>query len=142
MGIAGIHAAFLNSSLSAVQYRKALQLAKEGRYKIIYVAPERLMTEEFLAFAAETGILVAILVGQQLGAGKLKEAKDTAGKLIFFSVIFDSFYMWVITIPLAYCLSRFTALDIVWLYRCCQMVDIIILSSGDALEFPQTVIEK
>ena len=45
---AGIHAAFLNSSLSAVQYRKALGFAMEGRYKIIYVAPERLLTPEFL----------------------------------------------------------------------------------------------
>ena len=44
---AGIHAAFLNSSLSMGQYRKALDLAREGRYKIIYVAPERLETEGF-----------------------------------------------------------------------------------------------
>ena len=29
---AGIHAAFLNSSLSAAQYRKALGFAMEGRY--------------------------------------------------------------------------------------------------------------
>ncbi len=48
---AGIHAAYLNSSLSMGQYRKALGLAKEGRYKIIYVAPERLLTEDFLDFA-------------------------------------------------------------------------------------------
>ena len=48
---AGIHAAFLNSSLSMGQYRKALDLAREGRYKIIYVAPERLETEGFLQFA-------------------------------------------------------------------------------------------
>ena len=38
----------LNSSLSAAQYRKALGFAMEGRYKIIYVAPERLLTPEFL----------------------------------------------------------------------------------------------
>ncbi|MCH1981145.1 DNA helicase RecQ [Ruminococcus sp. OA3] len=48
---AGIHAAFLNSSLTAGQYRKALEQAKAGRYKIIYVAPERLETESFLNFA-------------------------------------------------------------------------------------------
>jgi ATP-dependent DNA helicase RecQ len=48
---AGIHAAFLNSSLTACQYRRALQYAREGRYKIIYVAPERLVTDEFLDFA-------------------------------------------------------------------------------------------
>jgi len=52
----GIHAAFLNSSLTANQYRLAMQYAREGRYKIIYVAPERLVTEEFLEFALHTNI--------------------------------------------------------------------------------------
>lgn len=53
---AGIHAAFLNSTLSTGQYRKALELAKKGRYKIIYVAPERLLLKEFLAFALQAEI--------------------------------------------------------------------------------------
>jgi ATP-dependent DNA helicase RecQ len=53
---AGIHAAYLNSSLTANQYRLALQYAKDGRYKIIYVAPERLVTEEFLEFSRNTVI--------------------------------------------------------------------------------------
>ena len=53
---AGIHAAYLNSSLTYNQYRKALEYAKEGRYPIIYVAPERLLTEEFLEFALNTEI--------------------------------------------------------------------------------------
>jgi len=58
---AGIHAAFLNSSLTASQYYKALSYAKEGRYPIIYVAPERLVTEEFLDFALHTEIaMVAV----------------------------------------------------------------------------------
>lgn len=58
---AGIHAAFLNSSLTAAQYRKALQYAAEGRYPIIYVAPERLVTEEFLEFALQAEIsMVAV----------------------------------------------------------------------------------
>ena len=53
---AGIHAAFLNSSLSMGQYRKALDLAREGRYKIIYVAPERLRQRDFLRFALSPGV--------------------------------------------------------------------------------------
>lgn len=48
---AGIHAAYINSSLSETQISKALQLAAEGRYKIIYAAPERLETYGFLQFA-------------------------------------------------------------------------------------------
>lgn len=48
---AGIHAAFINSSLTETQISKALDLAANGVYKIIYVAPERLMSERFLRFA-------------------------------------------------------------------------------------------
>ena len=57
----GIHAAFLNSSLTYGQYQKALAFASEGRYKIIYVAPERLETAEFLNFALQSKIsMVAV----------------------------------------------------------------------------------
>ncbi len=58
---AGVHAAYLNSSLTPGQYRKALGLAAAGRYKLIYVAPERLVTEAFLDFALHASIaMVAV----------------------------------------------------------------------------------
>ena len=58
---AGIHAAYLNSSLTPGQYRKALAFARQGRYPIIYVAPERLLTPEFLDFAMNVRIsMVAV----------------------------------------------------------------------------------
>ncbi|MDR0963930.1 MAG: DNA helicase RecQ [Clostridium sp.] len=58
---AGVHAAFLNSSLTANQYYKALSYAKQGRYPIIYVAPERLLTEDFLDFTTHVTIsMVAV----------------------------------------------------------------------------------
>ncbi len=58
---AGVHAAYLNSSLSQGQYRKALEYAKMGRYPIIYVAPERLVTRDFLDFALNARIsMVAV----------------------------------------------------------------------------------
>lgn len=53
---AGIHAAYINSSLSESQISKALRLAAAGQYKIIYVAPERLETYEFLRFARQSEI--------------------------------------------------------------------------------------
>ena len=58
---AGVHAAYLNSSLTQGQYVKALRFAKEGRYKIIYVAPERLTTEGFLDFARNSGIRISFI---------------------------------------------------------------------------------
>lgn len=48
---AGIRGAYFNSSLTQRQYFKALEYARIGTYKIIYVAPERLMNREFLEFA-------------------------------------------------------------------------------------------
>ena len=53
---AGIHAAFLNSSLTPGQYRKALSLMVQGRYRIVYVAPGRLLTESFLEAAGQISI--------------------------------------------------------------------------------------
>lgn len=53
---AGVYAAYLNSSLTQGQYFKALEFAKAGKYKIIYVAPERLLTESFLGFALHADI--------------------------------------------------------------------------------------
>ena len=50
---AGVPAAFFNSSLTAAQYAKALQNAANGKYKLIYVAPERLLTQEFLSLCRE-----------------------------------------------------------------------------------------
>ena len=58
---AGVHAAYLNSSLTAGQYVKALGFAKEGRYKIIYVAPERLVTDGFLDFARQAEISMLVV---------------------------------------------------------------------------------
>lgn len=136
------------------------------------------------------GSAISILVGQQLGAGKMKEAKETAVKLIAFSVfsciaigailiclaplfprlyntsdevkglatwfirtaalcmplaafmhacyftlrsggktivtfLFDSVFLWCVSMPLAYVLSRYTGLHIVPLYFVCQFIDII-----------------
>ena len=48
---AGVPAAFINSSLSEKDYNETIRRARQGIYKIIYIAPERLVTEGFLALA-------------------------------------------------------------------------------------------
>lgn len=53
---AGVHAAYINSSLTENQIRMALSYASQGRYKIIYVAPERLNTPRFLDFVCTADI--------------------------------------------------------------------------------------
>ncbi|MCL2821303.1 MAG: RecQ family ATP-dependent DNA helicase [Oscillospiraceae bacterium] len=56
-----IPVAFINSSLTSKQYKEVLRRVGIGLYKIIYVAPERLNTADFLRFAQETPIsLIAV----------------------------------------------------------------------------------
>ena len=58
---AGVDAAFLNSSLSAEQMRLVYSRARQGAYKILYVAPERLGTEGFSALVRIVSVsLVAV----------------------------------------------------------------------------------
>lgn len=136
------------------------------------------------------GSAISIIVGQLLGANKLKEAKDTNTKLIAFNVmscvvmgtllficaplfpalyntsdgvknlaasfmrvaavcmplfgfshasyftlrsggktiitfLFDSMFVWVISIPTAFILSRYTSMHIIPMYFVCQSLDII-----------------
>ncbi len=45
----GIPAAYINSSLSPSAYHKALEVLRAGGYKLVYVAPERLLSFDFLS---------------------------------------------------------------------------------------------
>lgn len=56
LNAAGIHAAFINSSLTETQIARALDLAAEGGYKLVYVAPERLESPVFRSFSAGADI--------------------------------------------------------------------------------------
>lgn len=53
----------------------------------------------------------------------------TGGKTVI-TFLFDSVFLWVITTPVAYLLSRYTALPIVPLYLCCQLLDLIKCALG------------
>ena len=48
---AGIAAAFINSSLSERAFHETVRKTRNGNYKILYVAPERLVTEGFMELA-------------------------------------------------------------------------------------------
>ena len=57
----GVAAAYINSSLTHAQYLKVLQNTESGKYKIIYVAPERLCTPAFLGICRNLNIsMVAV----------------------------------------------------------------------------------
>ena len=57
----GVAAAYINSSLTHAQYLKVLQNMESGKYKIIYVAPERLCAPAFLGICRNLDIsMVAV----------------------------------------------------------------------------------
>ncbi len=57
----GVAAAYINSSLTHAQYMKVLQNTESGKYKIIYVAPERLCAPAFLGICRNLDIsMVAV----------------------------------------------------------------------------------
>ena len=52
----GVPAAFLNTSLDEKVIAKVISDAKEGKYKILYVAPERLLTPGFKSLCKSTEV--------------------------------------------------------------------------------------
>ncbi|MBQ8171941.1 MAG: DNA helicase RecQ [Oscillospiraceae bacterium] len=57
----GVSAAYINSTLSPHEYYAVLRGASQGEYRILYVAPERLTAEDFVALCRSIKIpLVAV----------------------------------------------------------------------------------
>jgi len=52
----GVSAAYMNSSLNEKQMYNALRNARKNAYKLIYIAPERLLTPDFLSYAKSAKI--------------------------------------------------------------------------------------
>ena len=57
----GIAASFINSSLTQTEFYQRLNIARQGKYKLLYVAPERLETDQFTELLGELPLsLIAI----------------------------------------------------------------------------------
>ncbi|MFC0234739.1 DNA helicase RecQ [Fictibacillus phosphorivorans] len=57
----GISAAFINSSLTAAEARERIEKAKSGEYKLLYIAPERLESYDFMDHLRQINIpLIAV----------------------------------------------------------------------------------
>ena len=57
----GVAAELINSTLSNYEFREIMDSAREGNYKLLYVAPERLETESFLSLLEEIPVsMVAV----------------------------------------------------------------------------------
>lgn len=47
-----------------------------------------------------------------------------AGGKTMIAFLFDSAYIWALDIPLAFALTRFTGMDVLWIYLCCQGMEL------------------
>jgi Na+-driven multidrug efflux pump len=58
----------------------------------------------------------------------------SGGKTLI-TFMFDSGFTWVICIPIAWCLIHLTAMPIIWVYLCIQLLDIIKCTFGYTLVY-------
>ncbi len=61
LGTLGVPAAFINSSLSYREVRERISGARQGRYKLIYLAPERLQSDSFRQLLRELPIKLLVV---------------------------------------------------------------------------------
>lgn len=87
--------------------------------------PKIYNTEEYVRTLSTTLILImAVFMPVQSFLNACYFSLRSGGKTLI-TFIFDSGFMWGVVIPLAFCLSRFTDIDIVPLYVIVQAVEII-----------------
>ena len=48
-----------------------------------------------------------------------------SGGKTFITFLFDCVFTWVVSLPIAFCLSRFTAVNVITIYFCVQFADAI-----------------
>lgn len=77
----------------------------------------RMLAQRFMVVAALCMPLQAVL--------NVSYFTLRSGGRTVITFLFDSVFVWVVTIPLAYILSRYTGLHIVLVYFCCQSVDFV-----------------
>ena len=80
-------------------------------------------TPEIRLLASRLILMVALCMPINSLANACYFTLRSGGKTLI-TFIFDSFYVCLVTVPLAYCLSRFTQVPIVPLFLICQLVDI------------------
>jgi Na+-driven multidrug efflux pump len=49
-------------------------------------------------------------------------AMRSGGKTVI-TFLFDSGYIWLVLVPLAFCLSRFTNIPVLWLFAACNCAE-------------------
>lgn len=87
--------------------------------------PKMYNTSDEVKGLAESFIIVAaVFMPQNAFLHAAYFTLRSGGKTVV-TFFFDSVFAWVVSIPLAYVLSRYTQINIVFVYFCCQGIEII-----------------
>lgn len=90
-------------------------------------------TEESIRLLATELIRMAALCMPLYGFSNCEYFALRSGGKTFITFLFDSCFTWVVSVPMAYCLSRFTGLNIVVIYLFVNGMDIIKCAIGFVL---------
>ena len=69
-------------------------------------------------------IVTAVIMPSNAYANAAYFTLRSGGKTLI-TFVFDSGFMWVVSVPVAFVLSNFTSLNILWLYAIVQLINLI-----------------
>ncbi len=86
-------------------------------------------TDDVRALASDFMRVMAVVMPFAAFTNSAYFTLRSGGKTMI-TLLFDCCFIWVIVVPLAFCLSRFTSMPIVPLYFCCQITEVIKCALG------------
>lgn len=81
-------------------------------------------TEDVRVLATQMLLLMSVVIPLMAFSHSCYFTLRCGGKT-FVTLLFDSVFVWVVSIPLAWCLSRYTSLPMLQLYALCQIPELI-----------------
>ena len=108
----------------------ALSIASCGIFALVLLAVSGLFPQLYNTSAAVRSLATQIIIIQALMMpfhGYIHAAyfaMRSGGKTII-TFFFDSGYIWLVMVPLAFCLSRFTLIPVIWIFAICNGSEIL-----------------
>ncbi|MEG2441037.1 MAG: MATE family efflux transporter [Acetivibrio sp.] len=87
--------------------------------------PEMYKTTKEVKELATSFIVISALCMPLYGFAHATYFTLRSGGKTVITFIFDGGFVWMASIPLAYCLTHFTDLNIVFIFLCCQLIEIL-----------------